>query len=402
MALPETRGGWEDRQDLRHYPAARGPLEIVPVRGKAEFDRFIRLPWRIYRQDPCWVPPLLLERRQHLNPRLNPFFGHAEVQLWLALRGGEAIGRVSAQIDQVALSLHRNQTGHFGFLEAEDDKQTFAALCATAEAWLKERGMRRVCGPFSLSINDESGLLVEGFGRPPSMMMGHAPRYYAGRLEEQGYSKAMDLIAYDFDMDTDPVPRAAKRLVEGFMKRPNVTVRKLVKSQFSRDLKVLLGIFNDAWSNNWGFIPFSDVEIAKLAKDMRPLIREDFVSIVEIDGEPAAFAIALPNLNEAIADLNGALLPFGWAKLLYRLKAGKIRNIRMPLMGVRKKYQGGSLGGALAYTVIYKVHENVQRAGFSGGELSWVLEDNTAARKVIEAAGGVPYKTYRIYEKALD
>jgi GNAT superfamily N-acetyltransferase len=344
----------------------------------------------------------MFERRQHLDPKVNPFFGHAEVQLWLALRDGDPVGRISAQIDQAALAQHKDETGYFGFLEAEDDGESFAALLGAAEAWLKDRGMRRVRGPFSLSINDESGLLIQGFDRPPSIMMGHAPPYYASRLEEQDYAKAMDLIAYEFDVvATNSVPPVVRRLVQDLGRRSNVTIRNLRKSHIDQELKAVLDIFNDAWSNNWGFVPFSDIAIAKLGKDMRPLIREDFVSIVEIDAKPAAFAIALPNLNEVIADLNGALLPFGWAKLLYRLKRGKLRTARMPLMGVRKKYQGGTFGAALAYTVIQRVHESVRRAGFVGGELSWVLEDNLPARKVIEAAGGVPYKTYRIYEKAL-
>ena len=401
MALPESRPVPETGQRSAG-PAGAPTIEIVPVRGKAELDRFIRMPWRIYRDDPQWVPPLVFERRQHLDRTANPFFDHAAVQLWLALRGGEPVGRISAQVDQAALDQHQDACGHFGFLEAEDDGGTFAALLRTAEDWLRDRGLRSVRGPFSLSINDESGLLIEGYERPPSLMMGHARPYYAGRLEDQGYAKVRDLIAYDFDVvAANSVPPAVRRLVDNLAKRPDVTVRRLRKSQFDRELKAVLEVFNDAWSNNWGFIPFSEVEIAKIAKDMKPLIREDFVCIVEIDGDPAAFALALPDLNEAIADLDGALLPFGWAKLLYRLKAGKIGRVRMPLMGVRKKYQGGAKGAALAYTVIEKVHENVRRAGFTGAELSWVLEDNLSARKVIEAAGGVPYKTYRIYEKAL-
>ncbi len=398
MALPESRPAPAGEQRASGTSA----IEIVQVRNKADLNRFIRVPWRIYRDDPRWVPPLVFERRQHLDPAANPFFDHAEVRFWLALRGGEPVGRISAQIDQAALSQHQDACGHFGFLEAEDDDETFAVLLRTAEDWLKERGMRGMRGPFSLSINDESGLLIEGYDRPPALMMGHAPPYYAGRLEDQGYAKIRDLIAYDFDVVTArSVPRAVRRLVDNLAKRPNVTVRRLRKSKFGRDLKAVLEVFNDAWSNNWGFIPFSEVEIAKIAKDMKPLIREDFVCIVEIDGDPAAFALALPDLNEAMADLDGALLPFGWAKLLYRLKAGKIARVRMPLMGVRKKYQGGAMGAGLAYTVIEKVHENVRRAGYKGAELSWVLEDNLPARKVIEAAGGVPYKTYRIYEKAL-
>jgi hypothetical protein len=398
MALPEPRSATESE------PSATGAsaVDIVPVDGKADFDRFIRVPWRIYRVDPNWVPPLVFERRQHLDPAANPFFDHAEARFWLALRGGEPVGRISAQIDQAALDQHRDACGHFGFLEAEDDGESFAALLRTAEDWLRERGLRRVRGPFSLSINDESGLLIDGYDRPPALMMGHAPPYYGRRLEQQGYAKVRDLIAYDFDVVTaKSVPPAVRRLVDNLARRPNVTVRRLRKAQFGRELKAVLEVFNDAWSNNWGFIPFSEVEIAKIAKDMKPLIREDFVSIVEIDGDPVAFALALPDLNEAIADLDGALLPFGWAKLLYRLKTGKITRVRMPLMGVRKRYQGGAMGAGLAYTVIERVHENVRRAGYKGAELSWVLEDNLPARKVIEAAGGVPYKTYRIYEKAL-
>ncbi len=402
MALPESRALRDETAPVRIQPLRAAAPEIVAVKGKADLDRFIRVPWRLYRDDPKWVPPLVFERRQHLNPRSNPYFGHAEVQLWLALRSGEPVGRISAQVDQAALAQHRDATGHFGFLEAEDDAETFAALLGTAEAWLKARGMRRVCGPFSLSINDESGLLVTGFDRPPALMMGHARPYYGDRLEQQGYAKIRDLIAYDYDMaKVDYVPPAARGLVDRLAKRPNVTIRPLRKSQLSEDLKAVLAIFNDAWSSNWGFIPFSEVEIAKIAKDMRPLIREDFVCIVEIDGEPVAFALALPDLNQAIADLDGALLPFGWAKLLYRLKAGKISRVRMPLMGVRKKHQDGVLGAALAYTVVRKVYEGVRRAGFRGAELSWVLEDNLPARNLIETGGAVPYKTYRIYEKAL-
>lgn len=402
MALPESSPVPKDRAPFRLRTAGASAPEIVPVRSKADLDRFIRVPWRIYGDDPQWVPPLVFERRQHLDPKANPFFRHAEVQLWLALRDGQPVGRISAQVDQAALAQHRDETGHFGFLEAEDDGETFAALLGTAEAWLKGRGLRRVRGPFSLSINDESGLLIQGFERPPALMMGHAPPYYGGHLEQRGYAKIRDLIAYDFDVVTaKSVPPAVRRLVDNLAKRPNVTIRPLRKAQFGQDLKAVLAVFNDAWSNNWGFIPFSEVEIAKIAKDMKPLIREDFVCIVEIDGDPAAFALALPDLNLAIADLDGALLPFGWAKLLYRLKAGKISRVRMPLMGVRKRHQSGTLGAALAYTVIEQVHKNVRQAGFLGAELSWVLEDNLPARKVIEAAGGVPYKTYRIYEKAL-
>ncbi len=401
MALPKTRddpAGAE--QDGKRTVRAAG-LQIVPVEGKRQLDQFIRVPWRVYRDDPNWVPPLVLERREHLNQRTNPYFAHAEAQLWLALRDGRPVGRISAQVDRTSLERYDDATGHFGFLEAEDDGAVFNALLDTAEAWLRARGMDRVRGPFSFSINDESGLLVEGLERPPSLMMGHAKAYYAQHLEARGYVKAKDLIAYDYDMSRDPLPRSARSLVERLTQDPQVVIRKLNKSRFSAELDAMLAVFNNAWSDNWGFVPLSAAEIAKLAKDLKPLIVADFVAIAEVAGEAAAFAIALPNLNEAIADLNGALLPFGWAKLLYRLKFGKIRSARMPLMGVRKQYHGTVQGAALAYAVIGEVQAALQRRGYTGGELSWILEDNLAARRIIEGTGAVPYKTYRVYEKPL-
>jgi len=336
-----------------------------------------------------------------LSRRSNPFFQHAEACLWLALRNGRPVGRVSAQIDQAALKQHGDATGHFGFLEAEDDAEVFAALLGTAERWLAARGMTQVRGPFSFSINDESGLLVEGFDRPPSLMMGHAKPYYAARVEEQGYRKAKDLIAYHYDVTDDALPASAKSLVRRLEADPQVVLRKLDRSRFAAELDAVLEVFNDAWSGNWGFVPLSNAEIAKLAKDLKPLILDDSLAIAEIDGTAAAFAIALPNLNEAIADLDGSLFPFGWAKLLYRLKAGKIRSGRMPLMGVRQRYHGTPWGAALAYAVIGKVNEGMKARGYRTGELSWILEDNASTRRIIESTGAVAYKSYRVYEKAL-
>jgi hypothetical protein len=382
-------------------PVSGDRLEIVPVEGKSALTRFIRMPWQIYRDDPQWIPPLVLERREHLNRRTNPFFQHAEVCLWLALRDGRPVGRVSAQVDQASLERHGDATGQFGFLEAEDDPEIFAALLTTAERWLAAKGMEQVRGPFSFSINDESGLLVEGFDRPPSLMMGHAKPYYAARVEEQGYRKAKDLIAYHYDVTNDPLPASAKALVRRLEADPQVVLRKLDRSRFAAELDAVLEVFNDAWSGNWGFVPLSAAEIAKLAKDLKPLIMDDSLAIAEIDGTAAAFAIALPNLNEAIIDLDGSLLPFGWAKLLYRLKFGKIRSVRMPLMGVRQRYHGTPWGAALAYAVIGKVNQGMRARGYTTGELSWILEDNAGTRRIIESIGAVAYKTYRVYEKAL-
>jgi hypothetical protein len=365
-----------------------------------DLDAFLRVPWAIYREDPNWVPPLLAERRDHLNPRKNPFFDFAEAKFWLARRGTESVGRISAQVNHAHLKQHDDATGQFGFLEAEDCTETFQALLSAAEGWLREKGMRRLTGPFSLSINDESGLLIDGFDTPPSLMMGHARPYYADRLVEAGYKKAKDLICYRYVTDQVNSPQ-----VTAFLRRAKkiegLTIRRLDMSRYRTELETIIDIFNDAWSDNWGFVPLSDDEISHMGKMLRLLVRPDNFAIAELGGEPVAMAFTLPNLNESIADLDGRLLPFNWAKLLWRLKVQTPKTGRMPLMGVRKKYQGSMTGAALSFAVIDAVRNAQVPAGVQMVELSWILEDNLRARHVIEQFGGVVYKTYRIYERAL-
>ena len=376
-------------------------LRVEPVTDKADLDRFIRLPWRIYAGNPHWVPPLIVERRGHLDRRKNPFFDHAEVALWLARRGDAVVGRISAQVDRAYLDRHQDATGHFGMLEADDDPAVFATLFGVAEDWLHGHSMRRVRGPFSLSINDESGLLVDGFDSPPSLMMNYAPPYYGPGIEALGYAKAKDLIAYSYD-SFEPMPALAAGLVERVRASPEVRLRPLRKDRYDAELRVILDIFNDAWTDNWGFVPFTEAEMAHVAKEMKPLIHADLVCIAELDGEPVAMAVSLPNLNEAIADLDGKLLPFGWAKLLWRLKVRSPGSARVALMGVRKKMQRTPVGGSIAFAVIDTIRENHMRQGVNLVELSWVLEDNHPMRRMIEAVGGRPDKTYRIYERGLD
>ena len=366
----------------------------------AAIDRFIRVPFALYADDPHWVPPLMLERRDHLNARLNPYFDHAEVAYWLALRGGRAVGRISAQVDQAYLARHGDACGHFGFIEGVDDGAVFEGLFGAAENWLRERGMVLARGPFSLSINDETGLLVDGHDSPPSMMMGHAPPYYAARLEACGYGKAMDLYAYRYDAH-QTFPSGPAAIVKRAARNAALKPRRLDKTNYEADLDIILDIFNDAWSDNWGFVPFTPAEIRHVAKSMKPLIRERLVSIIEIDGVPAAMAVSLPNLNEAIADLDGSLLPFGWAKLLWRLKIGRMRSARVLLMGVRRRYHNSVLGTALAFTAVGAIYRELSDSGFDYAELSWVLENNHTMRKMIEACDARHYKTYRIFEKSL-
>ncbi|MFQ5784852.1 MAG: N-acetyltransferase [Alphaproteobacteria bacterium] len=382
-------------------PGRRDPgLHIEAVAGRAGRARFVRVPWPLYADDPNWIPPLLAERCGHLNPKRNPYFADAEAAFWIAVRNGRDVGRISAQVNHAHLRRHDDGAGHFGFLDAEDDEETFRALLATAEDWLRARGMAQVIGPFSLSINDECGLLVRGFDTPPSLMMGHAWPYYARRIEEQGYAKVKDLLAYDYGAEL-AVPPAIEAFAARVHKSANVRLRPLRKDHYAEDLQIILDIFNDAWSDNWGFVPLSSTEIEYLTVNLKPLIHEKLVCIAEIDDQPAAMAVSLPNLNEAIADLDGRLLPVGWLKLLWRLKRDRMRSARVALMGVRRRYRESALGAALAYTVVGSIYRENVRRGYTRAELSWILEDNTAMRRMIETLGGEAYKTYRIYGKAL-
>jgi hypothetical protein len=372
-----------------------GPLRVVPVEGRRGLRQFIRLPWSIYLDDPTWVPPLLLERKEHLSKR-NPFFEHAKCKFWLAYRGATPVGRISAQVDQLHLQRYEDSTGFFGLLEAEDEAEIFRALMDTAETWLRDQGMHRVLGPFNFSINQECGLLVEGFDTPPMVMMGHARPYYSTRIEENGYRKEKDLLAYHINSDYQLTP--AMRLVIKRAKK-RVHLRPLRRSIFREELRILQDIFEDAWSQNWGFVPFTRSEFEHMGKSLKLLLPDDQVQIAEVDGVPAAFMVAMPNVNEAIRDLNGKLFPLGWLKLLWRLKVAYPKSVRVALMGVRQRYQKSRLGAALALMVIEACTAPAVRRGVLTAEMSWILDDNLGMRNIIESLGGKAYKRYRIYSK---
>lgn len=372
------------------------PVAIQPVTSR-DIGRFVRVPQAILSHDQNWVPPLLLERRMHLS-NANPYFKHARWQSWIAYRNGTAVGRISAQIDRLHLERYNDATGFFGMFDAEDDPHTAQALLETAESWLREQGMRRVRGPFSLSINDETGLLVDGFETPPMIMMGHAPPYYARHLAACGYDKAVDVLAYLISADFEPSP-AMRRLVERV--DGDIHIRPMRRKRLDEDLTILRDIFNDAWSENWGFVPFTEEEFEDLGKNMKFLVDDDFVQIAEVDGRPAAFIALLPNINEAIRDLKGRLLPFGWLKLLWRLKIRYPKTARIPLMGVRRALHHTPLGPALAFRVIAALRDPGKRRGIEQVELSWILEHNDGMRHIIESLGGRAYKRYRVFEKPL-
>ena len=372
-------------------------VDVRPVSPDRDLDTLIRLPWRLYADDPAWVPPLLMDRRQSLDPK-HPFFREVDWQGFLAWRGEQCVGRISAQIDRRYEALGVEGLGLFGMLDADDDAEVHAALLAAAEAWLAERGCTRVEGPFNLGVNQELGQLVEGFETPPFFMMAHGLRWTPGYLDAAGYEKATDLLAYQVYSQFDR-PAAMVRVVERVSNR--MKLRTLDRARAEDEFRTMCSIFNDAWSNNWRFVPFGEDEMITIGKEMLMVIDADQIQIAEVDGEPAAFCVLLPNINEAIADLNGRLAPFGWAKLLWRLKVRYPSTARVPLMGVRRDFQTGRLGAALAFSVIDGVRTACGRRGIGQVELSWILEDNLPMRHMLEAIGGVVTKRYRMYGRDL-
>jgi GNAT superfamily N-acetyltransferase len=376
------------------------PVEIVPVQTKQQWRDFHHLPFKIYRDDPQWVAPLLLERKFHFQPKHNPYFQHARAAFFLAYRGGDPVGRITAQIDQLHLERYHDATGHFGFIEAIDDSEVFAALLRAAEDWLRQNGMKRAIGPVSFSLWDQPGLLVDGFDTPPYVMMNHHRPYYAGHIAANGYQKAEDLIAYRYGPQASL--KSWDRLMARAMRGGEITLRNIhMDKRFKDEVAMLLDIINDAWSDNWGYVRMTQAEIDELAGVLKLLLRPGDVAIAEYQGKPAAFTAIFPNLNEAIRDMNGRLFPFNWIKLLWRMKVKRPKTARMPMMGVRKSLQATPIGAALALSVIRSVREFNFSNGVEDSELSWILERNDRVRHVIEMVGGVPYKTYRVYEKPI-
>ena len=373
-------------------------IQIREVRTKADRKIFIAISWSIYADDPHWVPRLFAERKGAFSPK-HPFFQHARWKSWVAFRDGKPVGRISAQIDELYLARHHPGTGFYGMLESFNDPDVFAALFEAAESWLKQQGMTKVIGPFNLGINQEIGCLVEGFDTPPYMMMGHARPYYDASIKKLGYEKAQDLLAYELRQHMFGLPDNLKKLIDRLSDK--MTLRQLDRKNAIAELDTMREIFNDAWSENWGFVPFTHEEFRRVGKELLMIVPDDFTWIAEVDGKPAAFIVLMPNLNEASADLNGRLFPFGWLKLLWRLKVRTPKSGRIPLMGVRKEYQHTRLGPALAFLTIRALEKPAMKRQMEKIEMSWVLEQNLATRNIIEKVGGVVSKRYRMYQKDL-
>ncbi|BEM58800.1 DNA-binding protein [Serratia marcescens] len=373
-------------------------IRIEKVLDKRELKEFIAFPSLLFRDDPNWIEPLYLEREEHLSKK-NPGTDHIEWQAWVAKKQGKVVGRITAQIDSLHRALHGEDTGHFGMIDAVDDPAVFSALFTAAEEWLRSKGTRKITGPFSLNINQESGLLVEGFDTPPSALMTHAKPYYAAQIAQQGYGEGIDLLAYWMKRTDLHFSPSLTRMMDQVRKK--VTVRRLNRKRFREEMQVLREVFNSGWQHNWGFVPFTEHEFATMGDQLKFLVPDDMIHIAEVDGEPCAFIVGLPNINEAIADLQGRLLPFGWAKLLWRLKVSGVRTARVPLMGVRQEYQFSRIGPIIALLLIEALREPFAKRNIDALEMSWILETNTGMRTILERIGAVPYKRYRLYEKTL-
>ncbi|MES2338087.1 MAG: N-acetyltransferase [Pseudomonadota bacterium] len=380
-------------------------LSIRPITSKADYKAFVDLPFRLYADDPNWVPPLKGEALGLITPAKNGWFSHATAQLFLAERGGQVVGRISAHIDTLALTMPGDQgfgpgVGQWGLFDAVDG--TVAAdLIATAERWLRDQGMTRALGPISMSIWEEPGLLVEGFDHPPTIMMGHARPEYRSWIEAAGYGKVKELLTYELDI-TQEFPPIIRRIIQSGERNERIRIRQVDKTKFEEEAAIILSILNDAWSDNWGFVPLTEPEIKDVGVKLKPIVFNDLIRIAELDGRPVAFMITLPDLNEAIAPLKGSLFPFGWAKLLWWLRAPKVRTMRVPLMGVLKELQSSRLASQLAFMMIeYIRRAAVKEYGGTRGEIGWILEDNQGMRSIAEAINCTVNKVYYVYGKDL-
>ena len=373
-------------------------LDIVPVTTARQREMFLRLPERLYRADPAWIPNLLWLQREAVSEKRNPFFEHGEAQLFLALRDGRPVGRISAQVDHLHNQCHGENTGFFGFFEAEEDREVAGGLFEAAEDWQRRRGADLIRGPFNFSVNEELGMLVEGFEHPPMVATTHGLPYYPRLVEAAGYAKAMDIYAYRWQVG--PPPARMMAAVVRARAVPGLRLRKVNVWRLERDVRVLLDIFNDAWHENWGFVPATDREARKLAGDLR-LIADPWIAIIaEVDGEPAGMTVAIPNLYEAIRDFRSHLNSWNAARLVWRLKVRGLETGRVMLFGVKKKFRTRELFG-LPFLLLDELYRGSTKGRYVWSEQSWVLENNGRLNAMMPHWGAEVYKTYRIYEKGL-
>jgi hypothetical protein len=368
-------------------------IGIKPVESRKELSRFIKSPWRIYKKDTNWVPPLISQMKATFNPMKNPYFNHSEVQFFLALRNNNVVGRIAAHINRSHNKFHNDKVGFWGFFECVPDYEVAEALFNTASNWLKKRDMEVMRGPMSFSTNDECGLLIKGFNMPPFVMMPYNPQYYVSFIEKYGFKKAKGLLAYYIELDK--MPERFEQLMKRVKDRKKFILRKLNPKKMKQEIAIIFQIYNRAWQYNWGFVPMNEEEFKHTANELQKIVDYDMVFIAEVDGKPVAFSLSLPDINQALIKINGRLFPFGWLKLL--LASKQINRFRVITLGIVKKYKNIGIDLALYYESI----KNALKKGCARGELSWILEDNMKMRRPMEKIGAEVYKIYRIYDKKL-
>jgi GNAT superfamily N-acetyltransferase len=395
---PSREGARATGAQTRAAGAHRRRIEVRPVRSRRELRAFIRLPWRIYQGVANWVPPLISERKRHLDPRRNPFFEHAEVEYFLAWRDGQPVGRITAHVDDRLNEFQDNRWGLFGFFESERDPAIAAALLDTGDEWLRARGRDRMLGPLDFSTNHESGVLVEGHELPPQILENWHHPYYRELLEDQGLQKAMDLYKWEIMADDrgEMLP-VIDELADRLEPEYGIRLRRMRKRDFKREVRAFMDVYNEAWSPNWGFVPLTDHELDHLAKELKPVLDEEFACVAETaGGDVAGVSLSLPDYNQVLARLNGRLLPLGWVTAL-RARS-KIDQIRVFALGVKPEYQHTGVAAAL-----YRdVWDAVFRRGIVSAETGWILEVNEPMNRAMEALTGRIVKRYRVYERLLE
>lgn len=371
-------------------------VDVRPVVTRADRKAFVRLPWRIYPSNyPAWVPPLIAEEHKRIDPERNPFFLHGAAALFIAYSGGNPVGRIAAIENRQHNEFHDDRVGFFGFFESTDDPLVAGALLDEAAAWVRERGLTSLRGPTSFSTNEECGLLVENFGDPPCVMMTYNPPYYPTFLEGWGLAKVKDLLAYEVtyaELDKERLARMGRLLEKSGL---DSRIRSLDMKRFDQEVELVRDLYNAAWERNWGFVPMTDAEVDHMAKQLKPVVDRDLVLFAEVEGEPVGFALALPDVNQALRHINGRLLPFGLLKLLWHMR--RINGIRVLTLGLKPEFRRTGLAGQL-YIELFK---RGTAKGHTRAESSWILEDNHLMRTAVEKLGCRRYKTYRLYERDL-
>ena len=379
---------------------------IELVEGKAGRAAFVDTGRDFAAREPHWVPQLRSEQLELVNPEKNPFFGHAAHQLFLARRGSKPVGRISAHIDRLALELPREQgfgpgAGMFGYFDAEDETVAHALL-KRAEEWLASQGMNRAIGPISMSIWEEPGLLVKGQDHDPMIMMGHHPAIYREWIESAGYSRTKTLLTYDLDVTSD-FPPLIRRIVQSGQRNDRITLRPVDVSRWDEEVETILAILNDAWSNNWGFVPFTNAEIAYAGKKLKPIIHPDLNLIAELDGKPVAFMLTFPDMNDVLRKVDGKLFPFGWFHILRWLRKPRRMGMRVPLMGVLRELHNSRLASQLAFMMISQIRDvAVDKYETGRAEIGWILDDNQGMMAIADAIQSTINREYAIFEKSLN